>query len=149
MLPNTTPICSRLSPILGAFVAFRQGPPVLDFPAHFIFQRPSTTFSTPLWMCLISISLQTFFSPKSRCRSIGLVDFIQSALVTLSRVAATRYTTSWAGVVFPPSGLQRTKSMPLQDANRILYLADKLKARTMGFDQNHHGRELETICRAA
>src|SRR5947209_13547177 len=51
-------MCSRLSPILDAFVA------VLDFPAHFIFQSPSTTFSTPLWMCLISISFQTFFSPQ-------------------------------------------------------------------------------------
>jgi hypothetical protein len=34
---------------------------------------------------VLSIVIQTFFTTKSRCRSIGLVDFIRSALVILSK----------------------------------------------------------------
>ena len=78
--------------ILAPFVAFSTLGPSLIFPPHFfIFQRPSITFPIPLWLRWLSACL---FSTMSRCRSIGLVGFIQSALVTLSKMAATKYTTS-------------------------------------------------------
>ena len=80
---------------IGLCVLSSHSAPALDFPTHFfIFQRPPIAFPIPLWIGRLSIGLQTFFSPKSRCWAIGLVDIIRSALVTLSKVAAIRYTTS-------------------------------------------------------
>lgn len=57
--------------------------------------------------------IQTFFKTKKICRNIGLVDFFRHTLVILSKMVATGYTTSSAGVGMPPSGLQKTQSLSL------------------------------------
>src|SRR5436305_14213241 len=92
-------LCSRLIPILGAFVAFFSASlyhvlnHVMDV---FDIYQPSNLLSTQ--------------EPVSKYRPGG---FHPVHLGDTFKGGRYTNTTSWAGVAFPPSGLQRTKSMPL------------------------------------